>query len=156
MVEYNLRELHKETDKLIDVGLWAVVSIFDAKPAFAYTVGLHSQNLPELIMVGLPSDVSHGILNAVGRAATNVGGFMHGNIIEKTSSHPITVIDALDKEEYATQVYAHYRTWDFKLQQLVVPDTKGRFPWDEDYDKILLAPQLILGNPPTRKRTNDQ
>jgi len=151
MVNRILRELHKKTDRLISKGYWAIVSVSDAKTPFAYTIGLHSQNLPELIIVALPPEISHRILNTAGLAATNASPFMHGDIIEKLSSHPLTIIDVINNEEHATQVYAHYGTWDFKLQQLVVPDPKGRFHWDEDCDKIMPTLQPLLGNPPYKK-----
>jgi hypothetical protein len=41
----------------------------DGGPAFAYTVGLHhSFGHPELIVVGLPLDVGHSVLNVAGES----------------------------------------------------------------------------------------
>jgi len=33
----------------------------------------------------------------------------------------------------------------------VLPDKKGRFPWDHDYDKGMKIIQPVLGNPPLEK-----
>ena len=50
---------------------WHVLKVMeDSKgPAFAYTVGLHhSFGHPELIIVGLPLDVGHSVLNVAGES----------------------------------------------------------------------------------------
>lgn len=50
---------------------WHVLKVLEDNegPAFAYTVGLyHSFRHPELIVVGLPLDVGHSVLNIAGES----------------------------------------------------------------------------------------
>lgn len=47
-------------------------------------------------------------------------------------------------EEFTIQA-AHYYGRDVDVLQIVLPDTKGRFPWDEGYEERFRAAQEAMG-----------
>lgn len=134
----------------IKIGKWAVMAVDDE---FAYTIGLHLKNLPELIMIGLNPEMSMYILNDCADMMVANGPFNHGTQIDELANMPTIIIDVPDelKKEYTGQAFNHYGHWDFKLQQLVMPDEKQRFPWEFGYSKDMQKRQKLLGNPPLEK-----
>jgi len=137
----------------VDNGRWAIVGVSGENHTFAYTIGLHHKNLPELIMVGLNSTMAMHILNHCGYMMTNGNKFKHGTVITELANLPTTIITVHEelKRKRAVQAYNHYGHWDFDLMQLVMPDANGLFPWDEGYDPRMKEAQAMLGNPPLEK-----
>ena len=133
-------------------GKWGVISVMGGPEAsFAYTVGLHHKGLPELIMVGLYPKLAMDLLNdCATRMIEQQAAFKHGTKVEGIANMPLALIDLLDeqKHEYAIQAFNHYRHWEFGMQQLVMPDAKGVFPWEGNFDKRMEAIQPVLGAPP--------
>lgn len=134
----------------VNRGKWGVISVMGGpEPGFAYTVGLHHKGLPEIIMVGLSAEVSMVLLNdCAARMIEQNEAFVHGTEVDGIANMPLTLIDVTDdrKREYAIQAFNHYRHWDFKLQQMVMPDAKGVFPWEVNFDKKMEGIQTVLGN----------
>ncbi len=58
-------DMRARTLAMIDDHGWLIqyVEAGDGEPAFAYTVGLTGQGLPELHVVGLPIRIAHDLLN---------------------------------------------------------------------------------------------
>lgn len=139
----------------VEVGQWMIIGVGDSnkEPTFTYTVGLHHKNLPELIMVGLNPELAMYILNDCGDMMVDNGPFKHGTQIDELANMPTIIIDVpkVQKQDYAIQAFNHYKHWDFKLQQLVMPDKKGRFPWEFGYSKKMRKSQKLLGHPPLEK-----
>jgi len=134
----------------VEMGQWMVIGV-GGDPIFTYTVGLHHKNLPELIMVGLNPNIAMHILNDCGHMMVDNGPFKHGTQIDELANMPTIIVDVEQKQDYAIQAFNHYKHWDFKLQQLVMPDRKGRFPWEFGYSKEMRECQELLGNPPLEK-----
>lgn len=143
----------------VEIGKWAVIGVLGEtteqghKSTFSYTVGLHYQNLPELIMVGLNASLAIYILNHCAEMMIEQGEFVHGTQIDELASMPTVIIDVQKegKKSHAAQAYNHYRHWGFRMQQLVMPDKNGLFPWEKDYCKKMQTIQSILGRPPKGK-----
>jgi hypothetical protein len=136
----------------IKAGGWTVIGVGDS-PVFTYSIGLHHQHLPELIMVGLDIHLAHQIINHCAEIMLDQGQFSHGSQTDALANMPTTIIDVLmeNKKEYAFQAFNHYKHWDFAMQQLVMPDPKGLFFWEQGVSQRLLKAQTILGHPPLEK-----
>jgi len=129
---------------------WHVVQVMEDNegPGFAFSVGLYQTfKHPEIIVVGLPLDRMHGIINNVGFAirggARFEDGVRSGEILEK---HDV-IFRQVPRERY--QEYLGTALWFYKNQhfptlQCVWPDREGRFPWEEEYTDSLKALQTLL------------
>lgn len=151
-----VRKLLKERvkdDEWMVMGVAGETTAKGHEPTFSYTIGLHLINLPELLIVGLDPIKAVHILNASAEKMITEGRIKHGTIIDDVANMPLTLINVSEEEkrDHAFQAYNHYRHWDFELQQLVLPDIIGRFPWEINYDENMRVIQPLLGNPPLEK-----
>jgi hypothetical protein len=140
---------------------WHVVKVMEDSegPGFAYTVGLgHSFNHPELIVVGLPLDVAHDVLNHVGEKIRGGARFADG-----LESDGILVNRKARFREMPEAQFWNYMTWTlwfydgpaFSALQLVWPDEDGGWPWESSVDSWLRDEQPIIadqGDPPWARR----
>lgn len=157
-----LYEAHKalkeqlKDDKWIVMGVAGETSVEGHNPTFAYTIGLHVKNLPELIIVGLDPIKATLILNNCAEKMITEGRIKHGTLIDDVANKPLTLINVSEEQKQdhafqAFQAFNHYRHWDFELRQLVLPDPTGLFPWESDFDEGMRIIQPVLGNPPMEK-----
>ena len=116
---------------------WAVEMIpagdSPEEPEFAYTIGLHrSFGHPELLLVGLPPEVSHEILNLCGDRVSAgesfVDGARVGEVLEGMDVQFREVCARASFEEYVGYALWYYGDESFRLMQLMWPDAEGRFP----------------------------
>lgn len=118
-------------------------------PPFAYTIGLFQQfNHPEVICFGLSLDVMQTLLNNVKdriedeevlEAGKSYNGFLEKNI----EVHFLEVNKAFYSD------YLGYASWfyegkDFPIIQMVWPDKKGNFPWNDKFDRSIEFTQPLL------------
>ena len=148
-----------ERKVLSDVGThgWHVVNVLedDRGPAFSYTVGLfHSFRHPEVLVIGLPRETAHPILNEVGAAA------QAGRRVEAGATYD----DFLEGYDCTFRVipparYRFYLGWamwfydyaPFPALQLIYPDRERRWPWQEEASAEFRAQQPVIadeGDPP--------
>lgn len=137
----------------VEQGRWGVIGVgaSETDSPFSYTVGLHYKKLPELIMVGISPQIAIRILNdCAEKMVVNGAGFKHGCLLDDLANMPLAIIDVIDskKKECAVQAYNHYQHWDFGMQQLVMPDRSGKFPWEGDFELKMKEIQDVLGTPP--------
>ncbi|WP_397383967.1 DUF4262 domain-containing protein [Prosthecobacter sp.] len=119
-------------------------------PQFCYSVGLYyTFGHPEILVMGLPPDVGHRVLNL---AATRIAGGKIFGDYEKTdeliegfecSFLPISVSQYKDYLGYAIWFYRSLKQ-PFPALQLVWPDKSGVFPWEEGYDERFFSLQRLL------------
>ena len=123
---------------------WLVV---DSPDGAASTVGLTARGLPELVVLGLPSDVGGALLRELAErlldgdlAADDVAD---GDPVEGLleGRPPVLLTVPRDLPSPAAEVYGTVR-----LRQLVWPDADGRMPWDDGFAHPDLQP--LLGDPP--------
>lgn len=127
----------------------------DGKPAFAFSLGhFHRENHPEIIVIGLPAEVAHQLLNIA--VVKMVGAKEKVEPFKKYTDFTEGVSVAfvpVDLEYYGE--YLGYANWyygslekPFPAVQMVWPDREGKYPWEDGYDKRFLAIQPILGSMP--------
>jgi hypothetical protein len=141
---------HQILDKIEKHGFAHIfVSASETAPSFCYTLGLTKNfNHPELIIVGLPQEVSGGILNVIGRAA------IAGNPVDMTkpSDQVLKGFSALFGEVVDPVVFENYTSsagWlnqgqPYKLYQVIWPDNQGLFPWNEKASEPFKRTQTLL------------
>jgi hypothetical protein len=137
---------------------WQVTSVFDpegAKPNFSYSIGiLETLKAPELIIIGLPKESAHGIINSYGQKIRDgshkfrVGEFIH-DLIEGYDAFLIDITTSPQKEDFAKSAGWYYDRGDFPMMQLVWPSKSGNWPWQDGHGDLLrsqplLAPPVFL------------
>jgi hypothetical protein len=141
-------DFHKDVVKNMTEGIgWSITGVAD-RPSFTYSTGLTQYGLPELIVSGLPPDVSAFFINKIGSE------MKEGKKIElgkKYSSYtesglPMVFIEVGKEEmkEKMTVTGCHFKDG-FKALQLVWCDTKGKLPWEEEFEEKFIELQHILG-----------
>jgi hypothetical protein len=106
-------------------------------PPFLYTIGNHGKNLPEILLIGASGKAFWGILNDLGRIMRERGrAYENGELVDLGGSFPIKMIDvpATVNDKFALQAGRYYETEDYRVQQAVMCDTKGRYPGDKGCD----------------------
>ena len=128
---------------------------FDSKthaPPFAYTVGLNERfQKPELLVFGFDQDESLVLLESLLRRYVRAGFEIP---VDQPISHVLEEAPVFAKVVVPLRA-APYARWAIercsqlhlrcRLVQIVVPDPRGRFPWDAGYDKRMdqLQPRLF-------------
>jgi hypothetical protein len=112
---------------------------------FMYTIGNHRLGLPELLVIG--SLEIGDVLNYLGDMQRRAGKPLAG-LVSLGGKWPVKIVDATGartKAEYTIQVGQHFRTEDYRVSQVVIPDRDGRFPGEpgctEPYASVPLLGQ---------------
>ena len=121
----------------------------DGTPCFSYTIGLYqTYGYPELLLVGLPTNIAHGVLATVASAACSNKPL---NISEPTDallegySYVFVRVPEQLYGEYVLSATWYYEGNDFPLYQLVWPSVDGYFPWHEHADAKYRSSQPVVG-----------
>jgi hypothetical protein len=96
---------------------------------FSYTVGNHGLGLPELLIVGTTK--FSGILNRLSEIQRDRGrAFEHEELVSIGGTFPLRIIDTgdLGHREYACFARLYYDSNTVEVRQVLIPDTKGRWP----------------------------
>jgi len=134
---------------------WHVVMVpdDDVGPGFAYTVGTHLRTLqPEILMMGLPMELAHGLLNGIAEY------LMDGGTIVPEQRYPDFIVgrDVIFRPIHETQYrdYLGCANWfyrplgrPFPAVQCFWPDSQGRFPHEADFDPRYAGRQIDLSQP---------
>jgi hypothetical protein len=138
--EERMRAWLGEQDQHIDTIGWSVVYVFPTATSpgapFAYTVGLTEHGFPELVIAGLPAEISHSLLNDLaGRVYDRAERFTAGQrISDLIKGYEAVIVEGPATEElYPGAAYRRYGRERVTLQQVVWPDGGGRFPWHDNY-----------------------
>ncbi|HVK78953.1 MAG TPA: DUF4262 domain-containing protein [Kofleriaceae bacterium] len=118
------------------------------EPAFAYTIGLWSSyQHAELIVIGLPLEVAHVVLNDLGGRIRDGRPVPVGaDLAEVIQGYPVRLREVVDPQSHRAHVgraLAYHRA-PFPLLQLVWPDKQGRFPGHPDAPAWMAARQPLL------------
>ncbi len=121
-------------------------------PQFTYSIGLFRRfGLPEVIIVGLGSDLAHWVLNELARRAREGQRFVEGEEAEGLlEGFPVTFRRVPDEHVEAHFGWArwYYEGRPFPTLQLVFPSTAGVWPWDSQASESFRSLQPILETTP--------
>ena len=120
---------------------WAVQYVGEGdepdEPAFGYTVGLFGMGHPELVIVGLGPDNTHGILQRVAAMVADGRDLVPGEMLTWSDWGGRIVVEELPNPgEILFVANRHYQRPDeFSVPgyQLTWDHRDGLFPWDEGY-----------------------
>lgn len=126
---------------------WGVPMIFgsETEPGYAYTVGLESNyNHPELMIYGLPPELMHWAINELGQKVKDGHRFEDGELIKEMFNMP-AIIKSCNKSANDNLRLAHviYGGQEFRVMQIYWPDTEGKFPWEDGFQKELAIMQPV-------------
>ncbi len=129
----------------------SVTSVFDPEeehPPFSYSIGIpKSSNAPELIIVGLSSELSHWMINEYNRRVRDGEhfqpdvlylGFLEGFAVK------FSPVACVHKAEYMRSACWLHKGPEFAALQLIWPNASAVWPWDEAVSDWLRANQPIL------------
>lgn len=128
---------------------WSDISVFPVKAddpvAFNYTVGFWGREHPEVVMLGLPHELMHGVLGVVYnqvKAGTRFNPDMfYSFVLSGYKCAFVEVVNVVEDTDYPLSMAVHLEG-DIKAVQLVWPDQDGRFPWDKAWDPKMKQPLL--------------
>jgi len=133
---------------------WAVIKIAaeDHSPPFAYSIGLYRTfHHPEIIVLGLPPDTAHQLVNDVGetvrqgevvRAGQASAAFLEGYTCTFRRVPPSQY------PAYLGRGLHYYAPEAFPVLQLIYPDRQGRWPWQEGVAPEFRSNQPVLADEP--------
>jgi hypothetical protein len=119
------------------------------EPDWSYTIGLHADGLPELIIVGgLSMEGQHAVLNDLAARLRSgeelpIGG-RDPSVLE---GFDVTYLDVVDTATQDFAVALRLQS-EFRALQAIWPDRGNRFPWEPGYS-LPLTQQRLLGLPPS-------
>jgi hypothetical protein len=150
-VEQRLREFAAD----IATHGWIVMKVSantQSDPDFAYSIGLwQTYEHPEIILVGLPLDIGHQIINAVGAAVQNGKRYTAGSISDEFLEGYTVTFRTVPEYQYGAYLgwgTRYYRHAPFPVLQLVFPDRAGRWPWHADVAADFRSAQPVLADEP--------
>jgi hypothetical protein len=113
---------------------------------FIYTIGNYECGLPELLMIGC-AYVGDTLNAIVARMRHNNRAFVGGESIDLGKRFQPKAFWANEEaREYTCQVGRYYGTNDYAVQQIVIPDTFGRYPGDPQCDLPFRLVPLLSNN----------
>ena len=121
----------------------------DEHPPFTYSIGIEqSLGLPELIIIGLKSDVAHSAINECYRQMKERGTIAPGVRVAGLLG---VGFECLIGEASSDRVadYMHWANWlykgaSFRAYQIIWPSTTGVFPWEPGASDWFIARQPLL------------
>lgn len=146
----DLTDFDKKVLPTLEEWGWYVISVAD-KPVFSYSVGLFEHfKHPEIILFGLDSNTSHGLINDAGKRVREgykyATGCRYGELL-KDYDCEFRHVDPARYEGYLNYALHYYRGSAFPAIQLIWPDEQGRFPWESNFDERFRADQILLQGP---------
>lgn len=130
---------------------WHLVAIEadEAGPAYVFSVGIYQTlHQPELCIFGLSSDVAMAqILNSIGDLMRDGIRFEDGDISDDVLSGYACAFRSVKSDcyrEYFGYACWYYEGLDFPMLQCIWPDREGRFPWQQDFDAMMVRAQPVL------------
>lgn len=112
---------------------------------FAYTIGNKERGLPDLLVIAPKGAGWHPvypeILSILGMIQAKKGSpFTEGEFVDFTAKFPAFIIHAdhpSTKSEYTVQAGQYYRTEDYKVLQVLLPDHNGIYPTDKRCEEVV-------------------
>jgi hypothetical protein len=132
--------------KMLEYG-WIVTGV--PSIGIAYTVGLMEKfNHPEIAIHGLPVQTSYGFLQSIVKMIRDGKRFEPGQNYDEIAANFPTQFVVVDRENasWVGMVY-NYNGPMFNALQMIWTDTKGKFPWEPDFEERFRDKQHVLNVP---------
>lgn len=128
-----------------------VISVMedDEHSPFTYSIGIEqSLGMPELIIVGLKSNVAHSAINECYRQMKDGGAIAPGTRVADLLGGGFECLIGEASTEQVSD-YMHWAKWlykgkPFRAYQIIWPSTSGVFPGEKDASEWLIARQPLL------------
>lgn len=139
-----MRDYRKKIDDIIARDGWVVQGVFptaqdDDQSTFAYTIGLFTAGLPELLISGnLGFPTLQALLNTAARYHLGTE-IKPGAVLDELANHPMKAI-ACDEREVPVGMAKNYYQGRIPVIQLLWPDTKGVYPDSVFYNHSFAQP----------------
>lgn len=122
------------------------------RPPYSYTIGLHDQGYPEIVIVGVPADVGQLLMQDVVTAmkALPHAGHFRGRIELPKWEYPFYILEPdmdLVARDYA-QLAAIRSKGRATYLHVCLTDAYGVFPWQPGFDRRLEHSVFLLGPAP--------
>ena len=120
----------------------------EGQPNFSYSIGIEKkQSKPDLIIVGLKSELAHSMINNYKDRLLEGEIFEPGNYYSDFLEGFDVCFIEVEKSHYGE--YFGWGLWlnkshDFNMLQLIWPTTDGVWPWNEDKSDFYIWAQPIL------------
>lgn len=134
---------------------WHVVGVPDDEegPGFSFTVGVHLRTLqPEILMMGVPIESSHRILNEIAGYLMEGGTIAPGQKYSGFVDGREVMFRPIHQSRFGE--YLGYAVWfyrplagEFPAFQCLWPDLQGRFPHEPGFDSRFVGRQIDLSVP---------
>jgi len=151
-----IEQIRQHMEAMIQKFGWFVQGVFPTAGSpgqeFSYSVGLHDKGLPEVLVIGLPMQSAHVLVNDVANylVAQKEKGWHVGETLLNHDNWPMPfyLLPAADDTGTMYATGAHRRSSGAaKYLQVVWPDTQGLFPWQTGYEDRFRPEQSVLGFP---------
>ena len=112
---------------------WAVQYVEDDRRPFAYTIGLHEQGLPELLVTGLTPKQAVWLLNSCAKRVLAGLRPAPGDLVSLPAGTRLEIVGVAHPDAHmgiATAIEGP----DIAALQLVWADGRGRWPWAPGFD----------------------
>jgi len=125
-----------------------MVSSTSYSQPFAYSIGLwETYKHPEIICFGLPKDLAHAIINDVAEFIKQGEKFETNkdySEIFKASRAAFLSVDKRNIDDYFRVALEYYKNKEFEALQLIWTDRNDKFPWEENFEEVILYKQPLL------------
>ena len=129
-------EFYKRIRQNIETAGRMVLAVSD-NPPFCYSIGNAERGLPEIYVAGIADSSMQWIINEVSERMVAGDKFLDGAMISLGGAFPVKAVTMSDEGrlERLIQAGQYYGHDDYCAIQLIVPDTRGRFPDDPNCDE---------------------
>ena len=124
----------------------------DGQPCFSYTIGLTQKyQSPEIVIFGLARERAHAILAVCADLLAEGGEILidhpDDRVLQGGYKVVFRMVERRNHSEYLGTAVRYYESEAFDSVVLFLPDSSGRFPWEQGYDYINVDEALEIVNP---------
>lgn len=127
---------------------WTAITILDPTAPYTYSVGFTAKGLPELVVFGIAPETVREVFGEVHREVLAGRPYRPGLYQPEGFGFPVWLLPIPEPTADTLIRVAIAEYGAAEALQLVVPDEKGRFPWEEGCDPDFIRVQPLQGQAP--------
>ncbi|MDX1889492.1 DUF4262 domain-containing protein [Mycolicibacterium sp. 050158] len=112
---------------------WIVQCVEDDRHPFAYTIGLHAQGWPELLVTGLAPKRARWLLNTFAKRTRSDLEPVAGQQVRLPAGTRLELVEVAHPDAHMGMAIAIEGSG-ISAMQLVWADDRGRWPWAPNFD----------------------